>query len=43
MWETYPNDEELPKKRRYVKTYDSSSGNYDNEKLEREKIRRNKR
>jgi hypothetical protein len=29
---------ELLKKRRYVKTYDLS-GNYDNEKLEREKIR----
>jgi hypothetical protein len=37
MWETYPNDEELPKKN--VKTYDFLSGNYDNEKLEREKIR----
>jgi hypothetical protein len=42
MWETYPNDEELPKKRRYVKNIRFLSGNYDNEKLEREKIRRNR-
>jgi hypothetical protein len=37
MWETYPNDEELPREGMLKHTI--SSGNYDNEKLEREKIR----
>jgi hypothetical protein len=37
MWETYP-DEELQKREGMLK-HTISSGNYDNEKLEREKIR----